>query len=75
MSLMELLIVVAIVAILAVCGWAFVDAATAPTFELRKSQWKCAASQRETSTTYILVGKVMVPQYHTHDVCTNWVRR
>jgi len=71
-DLMLWLIGAAIAAILGVTVW---TVWRSPTFELRKADWTCAESHRETFTTYMMVGKVLVPQIHTEDVCTNWVRR
>lgn len=46
-----------------------------PTFELRKDEWTCMATHRETYTTHVMVGKVLVPQVHTRTVCDQWSRR
>lgn len=41
---------------------------------LLKSEWHCAASHSETSTTYMMVGKVLVPSVHTTNVCDLYAR-
>lgn len=49
----------------------FLYEASQPHFALRKDQWGCTASHRETH--YVMVGKVMTPQ--TTTVCDQWTRR
>ena len=41
---------------------------------LLKSDWHCSAAHEETTTTYIQVGKVMVPQIITSSVCDQYAR-
>lgn len=51
-----------------------IQARNAPTFELRKDQWKCTETTSYYTTTNILVGKVIVPQTHRVTECINYQR-
>ena len=51
-----------------------IQASNAPTFELRKDQWKCTETTSYYITTNILVGKVIVPQSHLVTECINYQR-
>jgi len=42
---------------------------------LKKAEWECRATKTETRTYYVYVGKVMIPQTVTSDVCVEWRRR
>lgn len=42
-------------------------------FTLTKSEWSCVHTYTKTWTNMIMVGKVMVPQIHTEQVCDNYV--
>lgn len=53
-------------------GYSFWASSRAPTFELRKDQWACTSAHAVTSTIYMEVGKVMVPQTSTTNVCDQW---
>lgn len=55
--------------------YAWYKADQAPTFALRKDRWQCTAAHTETSTTYIMVGKVLVPSTRTSSVCDQWSAR
>ena len=57
---------------LPVAIYALYKADQSPTFSLRKDRWTCTAAHNETSTTYIIVGKVAVPSTSTHSVCDQW---
>lgn len=46
----------------------------AETFTLTKADWACTMSYTETYTTTMLVGKIMIPQVHTRQVCTEYKR-
>ena len=51
-----------------------IQASNAPTFELRKDQWKCTETTSYYTTTNILVGKVIVPQTQRVTECINYQR-
>ena len=51
-----------------------IQASNAPTFELRKDQWKCTKTTSYYTTTNILVGKVLVPQTQRVTECINYQR-
>ncbi len=51
-----------------------IQESNAPTFELRKDQWKCTETTSYYTTTHILVGKVIVPQTHRVTECINYQR-
>lgn len=55
--------------------WAAYDCLYTETFSLRKTDWVCASYRRVESTHYIMIGKVMVPQTTTDNVCVNWMRK
>lgn len=66
------------VSVIGIIGWMFYEiraSNNSPTFELRKDQWNCVETRTVTYTTHVLVGKVMVPQYHTSLECINYVRK
>ncbi len=46
-----------------------------PTFELKKDDWSCSLEHEYTTSTMILVGKVMVPQMITHHDCIRWEQK
>ena len=46
-----------------------------PEIVLRKSEWQCVGTRRESTTIYVQVGKVMVPQTTYHDVCVEYKKR
>lgn len=46
-----------------------------PTFELKKGDWECTDTRTVTSTYYINVNNVMVPQTSSHEECIQWSRR
>lgn len=46
-----------------------------PTFDLKKDDWVCTKFHREASTYYITVGKVLLPQTTTTEVCDQWTRK
>ena len=43
-----------------------------PTFELKKKDWDCTNVHKYTTTTFVLVGKIMVPQTTQHSDCIQW---
>lgn len=45
-----------------------------PTIELQKSEWSCTRAHKETTTSYVMSGKVMVPITTTDDVCDAYER-
>jgi len=54
-------------------GWlivTLVQDAYKPTFELKKDEWVCTSTVKETH--YVMVGKVLVPM--TSDVCVIYQR-
>lgn len=51
-----------------------IQASNAPTFQLRKDQWKCTETTSYYTTTNILVGKVIVPQSQRVTECINYQR-
>jgi hypothetical protein len=62
-----------VLVLLAGLPFAFIVHETGPVLvTLLKSEWHCSASHQETTTTYIQVGKVMVPSTTTHDVCDQY---
>lgn len=42
------------------------------TFSLAKADWSCSRVYEYTTTSMIMVGKVMVPQILTHKDCIEW---
>ncbi len=46
-----------------------------PEIVLRKSEWQCTGTRKESVTIYVQVGKVMVPQTTYHDVCVEYNKR
>lgn len=56
-------------------GVAIYQDSRAEKFSLRKDSWACTRSHVDTFTTYIKIGDVMVPQFHTDTVCDQWSRR
>ena len=67
--------VVSLVAGLLLIGIGFACTPTAKTFELVVADWTCTASHAEVYTSYMMVGKVMMPSTHTREVCDNFRRR
>lgn len=68
-----------ILAVLLVCSIPFLiyehyQDSKKPTFELKKSEWSCSKDHKEVRVHHILVGKIMVPQYHTQTICDQWSR-
>lgn len=49
-------------------------ASHSPTLPLRKADWSCSASHKETAATMIMVGKTMVPRVTTRTVCIRYER-
>lgn len=45
---------------------------TSEKIELRKDSWKCTATQTVSTSSMMLVGKVMIPTTSTTTVCTKW---
>lgn len=43
-----------------------------PTFSLTKDDWSCTLISTYTTNQMVLVGKVMIPQLHTHNDCIQW---
>lgn len=52
--------------------YAMWHSANSPTFELRKDQWACTSAHIETSTMYVKVGEVLVPQTSNSSVCDQY---
>ncbi len=46
-----------------------------PTFELKKDEWSCTKVHERTTSHMVMVGKVMVPQSTTSNVCVEWSRQ
>jgi hypothetical protein len=46
-----------------------------PSIELVRADWTCTASHSEQYTTFMVIGKVTVPQVHTREVCDRYQRR
>lgn len=42
------------------------------TFHLKKDDWSCSKEYKYTTSTMILVGKVIIPQTITHQDCIQW---
>ena len=55
--------------------YSYVHESNKPEFCLKKDEWRCAKVHEYQSTTYILVGKVMVPQTTTHRDCVDWISK
>lgn len=49
--------------------------ATSPNIALRKSEWKCARTETRTYTQSVIVGKAILPQTVTNEVCVSYERR
>ena len=54
--------------------YGFYIQSTSPIFSLYKNQWNCTQSKNVTTTTYNLVGKVMVPITSTHEECIQYTK-
>lgn len=65
----KLLLVISIFAAIILGPFIYADA-TAPSFTLRKDEWRCIDQQMETHL--VMVGKVLVPQ--TDMVCVEYKR-
>lgn len=65
-----LAIAIAVVLVGWIC-WLAYEAATSPTFSLRKDSWLCTREHVELRP--MLIGKVTVMQ--PYDVCDQWSRR
>jgi outer membrane biogenesis lipoprotein LolB len=42
---------------------------------LYSNDWTCTTSHVHTWTSFVLVGKVMVPQTHTRTICDQYTRK
>lgn len=51
--------------------FAYMDAHE-PNFTLKKAEWHCTASHPETTTTYVMSGKIAIPITTTNTVCNQW---
>lgn len=67
-----ILAIVFIVLIVPVLIYGAIKSNESPTFELRKDRWRCTASHPVTTTTYVMVGKVLMPISSTHNECDQW---
>jgi hypothetical protein len=76
--LMPAFLLIAVLGSIALIGYGGVliwQDAAAETFELRRDQWSCTSSHAVTSTTYILIGKILAPTTNTQPpVCDQWTR-
>ena len=64
--------------VISVLGWAIYaayDDSAADKFYLRKDSWECTVVHNETSSTVLLVGKVMISQDSPVAVCDNYKRK
>ncbi len=64
-----------IISVAGLIGYAVWDDAHAVKFSLRRDEWRCAASHRETSTDIVTTGKVVIPVISTRTVCDRYDRR
>jgi hypothetical protein len=46
-----------------------------PQFVLDQRDWACVATHKETTTTYVMTGKVAVPVTSTRRVCDQYARK
>jgi hypothetical protein len=61
--------------LLGLLPWALIMEEESPDLAtLKKAQWYCAQSHEETTTTFVMVGKVMVPHYNRRIVCDEYKR-
>lgn len=69
---------IVLMTILGVCfvasGVMFYTRLTATHFSLNVNEWKCTATKPVTTTFYIQVGKVLMPQQVTTDECIEYKR-
>lgn len=72
---MTIIAVLVFAAVVGLLWWATEEEAKKPHFTLVKDQWHCTESHSQTYTSFIMVGKVMVPQVHTRQVCDQYNRR
>jgi hypothetical protein len=54
--------------------WAFYAEEQDPKLHLNKTHWSCTASHNQTTTTYVMSGKIMVPITSTQRVCDQYSR-
>lgn len=58
---------------------AIYEEAVAETFELKKQDWICTTSHKETHTSYVYTGNgksgMMLPVNSTSDTCDTWSRK
>lgn len=71
-SMVEFLIVAAIVAILVAIVWAAWKDAHSPVIELKAADWNCTAQREERGMRPQPVGKVTVMVPYTRKVCVRW---
>jgi len=63
-------LLVVVIGLVGVTGYAIYDSATAEYFNLRKDSWFCTASRTETYMQYNISLKISMPV--TNEVCTQW---
>jgi hypothetical protein len=77
-SLIEVLIIAAILGILGALGYGLYRESLRPSFELKKDDWACSRSHQESTTIYMNMGSgnniMMMPITTWHTVCDEWRR-
>ena len=69
MGLLLALCALIVLGMLTVLPYAIWKDLHAPTFELKKNEWNCTREEEYTTTGYMMVGKIMVPQTYHHERC------
>jgi hypothetical protein len=55
--------------------WAFYADAQDPHLSLNKTEWVCTSRHSQTTTTFVMSGKVMIPITSTRQVCDQYTHR
>ena len=69
------ILVAALVGLMGFIGWDAWKDRNSPTFELRRDDWVCTASEQRTHQQPMLVGKTTILMPMTRTVCTAYERR
>lgn len=74
-TFLELLIVIAILAVLSAVAATVLSDKPSDFVVLKRSEWECVASAEREYTYYSLVGKISVQHVGRRMECTSWVLR
>lgn len=72
---MTIIAVLVVAAVVWLGWWIAKEEAKKSHFTLVRDQWHCTESHSQTYTSFIMVGKVIVPQVRTRQVCDQYNRR